>query len=160
MEEIKSKFSIFFKNTGDPMWLIFWENTFLYHNVTLTINHITRVSLMTQINSSPSHIKMMYHLQSQTWMDVKKCPYQQMECLSLVGRSMLLQWPLAEAHFSPVSQQVVISSLAETVMKHKDTVPEVSHSAISGDISGFRICYVNPAGRREMTELYKWTNQV
>lgn len=55
-----------------------------------------------------------------------------MECLSLVGSSMLLQWPLAEAHFSPVSQQVFTSSLADTVMKHKHPGPDLSHSVQPG----------------------------
>lgn len=54
-----------------------------------------------------------------------------MECLSFVGGSMFLQWPLAEAHFSPVSQQVFTSSLADTVMKHKQNpVPDLSHSEL------------------------------
>lgn len=42
-----------------------------------------------------------------------------MECVSLVSASMLLQCPLAKAHFSPVSQQNFSSSLPDTVMKYK-----------------------------------------
>ena len=52
-----------------------------------------------------------------------------MECLSFVGCSILSQWPLAEAHVSPVSQQVFTSSLADTIMQHKNSVPGLYHSA-------------------------------
>lgn len=51
-----------------------------------------------------------------------------MECMSLVGGSMSLQWPLLEAHFSPVSQQVCTSSLADTAFKHKHQFPDLSRS--------------------------------
>lgn len=61
-------------------------------------------------------------------MGIYSWPYQQMECLSVVGGSMSLQWPLLEAHFSPVSQQACTSSLADTTLKHKHQFPDLSCS--------------------------------